>query len=112
MRTMRKRKWTRTGSNSCILLCTRFVLAIFGLTACNSVAPTAWIGKDTPDDIGEGVFPKLSDIPERPVLSDSAQDRYQMAADLAAEWDRVEREAQKLREGGVPTEVRETGAAP
>jgi len=73
-------------------------LVLTGITACTSFAPTAWIGKDTPEEVGKGGFPKLSDIPKKPKMTESAKDREKIAAGLAADRDRVEREAQKLLE--------------
>ncbi len=77
-----------------------FLLVGIGLTACSSFAPTAWIGKDTPEDVGEGEFPKLSDIPARPELPETAEERKQIARDLASERDRVQSSAQSLLQDG------------
>ncbi len=67
------------------------VLLLLG--ACASFpypgAPTAWIGKDTPEGVQEGAFPRLSDVPDRPETLSPAE-RDAVARALEAERRRLE----------------------
>lgn len=74
-----------------------------GLSACSTVPdwvdPTSWMGPDTPAQAGNGQYPDLSAIPDRPDAGSSGRDQAAVADSLAAARSHVQYSAESLRGG-------------